>query len=119
MVPWFARPSPSVYFSHSGSCLEAGYNSLDPGDLKSRNFIGPNAGSIFRRSRCPGRRDLLGSEREDAIGKRLERGFSHQRGARNGRRKLQHSLVVRRASRKRAPPTLRARISAERSRIGS
>ena len=45
---------------------------LDPGDLKSRNIIGPNAGSIFSRSRCPGRRDLLGSERET----RLERDSS-------------------------------------------
>ena len=40
-----------------------GWHSLDPGDLKSCNFIGLNAGFFFSRSRCPGRRDLLGSIR--------------------------------------------------------
>ena len=50
------------------------------------------------------------NERENAIGNGLERGFSHQRRARNGRRKLQHLLGVRYASRKRASPTLLARI---------
>ena len=40
--------------------------------------------------------------REDATDERLERAFSHQRRARNSKRKLQHSLVICRASRKRA-----------------
>ena len=41
----------------------AGFQCIDPGDLKLPNFIVPNAGSIFSRSRCPGRRDLLGNIR--------------------------------------------------------
>ena len=41
----------------------AGFQCIDPGDLKSRNFIVPNTGSIFSRSRCPGQRDLLGNIR--------------------------------------------------------
>ena len=36
---------------------------LDPGNLKSRNFIGANAEYFFRGSRCHRRWDLLGSIR--------------------------------------------------------
>ena len=42
------------------------------------------------------------NEREDAIGNRLERGFSHQRQARNGRQKL-YTAPARR------PPVLRGK----------